>query len=93
MKANSKFFGPNISLGYIGDKNQTERSFIFHQKYKNKIIGYKTGDIVKKTGFQKELYFIGRKDTQIKLMGYRIELNEIELAINEIKHVNEAIVF
>ena len=26
-------------------------------------------------------------------MGYRIELNEIELAINEIKHVNEAIVF
>ena len=64
-----KIFGPNISLGYIGDKNQTERSFIFHQKYKNKIIGYKTGDIVKKTGFQKRIIFHRKKRYSNKING------------------------
>ena len=38
------------------------------------------------------LYFIGRKDNQIKHMGYRIELEEIEHALMKLPHINQAAV-
>lgn len=41
---------------------------------------YKTGDIVELDD-EGYLYYVGRKDTQIKLNGYRIELEEIESVI------------
>ena len=40
---------------------------------------YRTGDIARES--EGRLYFIGRKDNQIKHMGYRIELEEIESAL------------
>jgi len=88
-------YGPNISQGYIGDVSQTKKVFIsnFKKKIKENFLGYKTGDIVKNYGKNKNLYFVGRHDTQVKIMGYRIELNEIELCLNQIKDVNEAMVF
>jgi D-alanine--poly(phosphoribitol) ligase subunit 1 len=44
---------------------------------------YKTGDIVSKnkTG---NLLFHGRKDTQVKINGYRVELSEIENTISQL---------
>ena len=36
------------------------------------------------------LYFKGRVDNQIKHMGYRIELEEIEEGLNNIKEVEQA---
>jgi non-ribosomal peptide synthetase component F len=42
---------------------------------------YKTGDLVKETKYGLE--YIGRKDNQIKLNGYRIELEEIETVARE----------
>jgi len=88
-------YGPNISQGYVGDMPQTKKAFISNFKNKNKeiLLGYKTGDIVKNYGKNKDMYFVGRQDTQVKVMGYRIELNEIELSLNQIKGVNEAMVF
>jgi D-alanine--poly(phosphoribitol) ligase subunit 1 len=51
---------------------------------------YRTGDLVhEEDGL---LYFLGRKDNQIKHMGYRIELEEIELALSQITGVNQAAV-
>ena len=51
---------------------------------------YKTGDI----GFIKNdlLYVKGRIDNQIKYKGYRIEIEEIELTINNIKGVKDVVV-
>ena len=94
-KGELTIYGPNISKGYVGDPIQTKKSFVPNSKKlsKNKFLGYKTGDIVKNYGKNKNLYFVGRKDTQVKVMGYRVELNEIELSLNQIKDVNEAIVF
>lgn len=43
---------------------------------------YKTGDIVKRIG--EYLFFVGRNDFQVKVRGYRIELEEINRAILEI---------
>ena len=69
------------------------QSLVDEKINKEKFIGYKTGDIVKNYGKNKDLYFVGRQDTQVKVMGYRIELNEIELSLNQIKDVSEAMVF
>ena len=38
------------------------------------------------------LYFLGRKDNQIKHMGYRIELEEVEAAVHSIPGIVQAVV-
>jgi D-alanine--poly(phosphoribitol) ligase subunit 1 len=84
--------GPNVGLGYYNDLERMAKSFIQnprHHLYRE--IGYKTGDIV----YQDEsglLHFKGRADFQIKYMGYRIELEEIEAALNSLSVVNESAV-
>ncbi len=82
--------GPNIGLGYYKDEKRTNEVFSTYSEYGHyKTAMYKTGDLV----FEKDklLYFRGRKDNQIKHMGYRIELEEIEIAItncsNDIEQV------
>jgi acyl-coenzyme A synthetase/AMP-(fatty) acid ligase len=51
---------------------------------------YKTGDMaeIQEDG---EMYFAGRKDFQIKHMGHRIELEEIERGINAVDGVERSI--
>ena len=82
--------GDSVAHGYVGNTKLTKKSFFILNK-RNR--GYRTGDIVYEDKKNKNLYFIGRKDSQIKHMGYRIELNEIEVAINKIKGVKEVSVF
>lgn len=80
--------GPNISPGYYNDKDRTEQQFIQHPEinsYTEKI--YRTGDLVYEE--KKILWFAGRIDNQIKHMGYRIELEEIEAAINSIDNIQQ----
>lgn len=80
--------GPNVGLGYYNDLERTNSVFIQHPEKKYTERMYKTGDIVQKDrkGY---LHFKGRTDNQIKHMGYRIELEEIEAAFNSIPYVNE----
>jgi len=83
--------GPNIALGYYNDPERTHKVFSLFNKYGHyQTPMYRTGDVVKVEN--NLLYFYGRKDNQIKHMGYRIELEEIELAINSIESVNQAAV-
>lgn len=84
--------GPNVGLGYYNDTEQNEKSFIqnpFDESYFERV--YKTGDIVKYNSSDKKIYFVGRKDNQIKHQGYRIELAEIEHALNRISGIDEAV--
>ena len=81
--------GKSIAHGYIGKKNLTKKQFYFTKKYR----AYKTGDIVYENYRNKKIFFVGRKDSQIKHMGYRIELNEIEVVINKIPEVKEVFIF
>ena len=83
--------GTALSLGYYNCKEETEKAFVQNpvNPYYNEII-YKTGDL----GYYDEignLCFVGRKDFQIKHMGHRIELAEIETALTSIKNVDRAI--
>lgn len=70
--------GPILALGYYGNSEQTEKSFMQNPLNKNyRELIYKTGDL----GSYAEdgnLLFHGRKDRQIKHLGHRIELGEIE---------------
>lgn len=52
---------------------------------------YRTGDIVRRDG-DGQLLLIGRADRQIKLRGFRIELDEVELALTNSGPVSEAVV-
>lgn len=82
--------GPNVGKGYYNNPKQTSEKFFLESgiTYLNKRC-YKTGDIViVKNGI---LYFKGRLDNQIKRMGYRIELEDIENNINSIKNVSKSV--
>ncbi len=78
--------------GYWDNKALTEQSF-----YRVKIasgydhIYYRTGDLVKEND-NNELLFLGRNDRQIKLRGYRIELDEIEFTLLKHELIEEAAV-
>lgn len=84
--------GPQVGLGYYNDLDRTAKSFIqnpAHTHYTD--IGYRTGDIVRQDA-SGCLHFKGRVDFQIKHMGYRIELEEIEAALNSLPGVLESAV-
>ena len=82
--------GPQVGLGYYNDPEQTEKAFIQYPfiKMRKKTV-YKTGDIVKKDS-NGIIHIIGRSDNQIKHMGYRIELEEIEAGFNSLDYIYEA---
>lgn len=83
--------GTCLSLGYYKDKERTKEAFVQSpevSEYEEKL--YKTGDL----GYYDEnglLYFVSRKDYQIKHMGHRIELGEIEVAVNAIEYIDAAV--
>jgi amino acid adenylation domain-containing protein len=68
--------GPMLAEGYLNREEQTKCAFI---KVKGKTL-YRTGDFAIKAD-AKGISFLGRKDTQIKHNGIRIELSEIENVI------------
>lgn len=80
--------GPCVGLGYYNDLERTTSSFIQDQRVKYAQIMYRTGDLVERApnGY---LHFKGRVDNQIKFMGYRIELEEIEAAFSSLNYINE----
>jgi amino acid adenylation domain-containing protein len=69
----------HIALGYWREPELTARSFAFDPKDPQQR-QYRTGDLVRRRA-DGLLEFIGRKDKQIKLHGYRIEPDEVEVAL------------
>lgn len=77
----------SISKGYFKNPEQTEKAFF---KAEDGRMGYRTGDLVfEENGL---LYYVARKDTQIKLNGFRIELNDISSNLNLLDIVNNSVV-
>ncbi|WP_394776486.1 amino acid adenylation domain-containing protein [Flavobacterium sp.] len=71
--------GDGIANGYLNKPELTSAKFIDNPFEQGKKM-YDTGDLVKWMP-DGNLAYLGRKDHQIKLRGYRIELEEIENAI------------
>ena len=79
--------GPAVASNYYNEITKNKKKFFKEKKLK----GYYTGDIVKK--FKKnEIKILGRVDNQIKLMGHRIEIEEIENQISDIFKIKECMV-
>lgn len=73
--------GSCLALGYYNNEEQSKKSFVqnpINNNYFERI--YRTGDLGKYNE-NNELIFCGRKDFQIKYLGHRIELEEIDRAI------------
>ncbi len=84
--------GIALALGYFRNREQTEAAFVqnpLHSRYPERI--YRTGDLGTYT-HGGEILFCGRKDFQIKYMGHRIELEEIEKAISGLSDVERCCV-
>ena len=87
--------GGNVGFGYFHNLEKTKEAFVQNPTNRNyRDIFYRTGDLVKYDVKRDLLLFCGRRDNQIKRMGHRIELEEIEHAIGAIPNVLEnAVVF
>jgi amino acid adenylation domain-containing protein len=73
--------GPQLSLGYWQDEEKTRLAFV-HVPGRNGTY-YRTGDRVRRAAPDKPLVYLGRLDSQIKVLGHRVELGEVEAAVRE----------
>ncbi len=81
-----------LMAGYWNNEALTAKSFFkLKQAAGYEHTYYRTGDLVKENE-KSELMFLGRNDRQIKLRGYRIELDEIEVTLLRNENVEEAAV-
>lgn len=82
--------GDTVSTGYYQRPDLTEKAFFTELRDGKMVRGYHTGD----KGYLKNgmLYYCGRIDLQIKLHGYRIELEDIENNIRRLPGVEHAVV-
>ncbi|MEU8972746.1 amino acid adenylation domain-containing protein [Streptomyces monashensis] len=70
--------GPGLAEGYAGNAEVTAARFVTVDALGGERV-YLTGDLGYR-GADGLLYFLGRRDNQVKLRGHRIELEEIEAA-------------
>jgi len=70
--------GAGVALGYLADEAKTAGRFITHPATGERL--YRTGDLGRYLP-DGNIEFLGREDTQIKIRGHRIELAEVEAAL------------
>lgn len=78
--------GNNIARGYLNRPDLTMQKFVHHPRH-GRI--YRTGDLVQLLP-SGDLMYCGRIDTQVKLHGYRIELEAIESHLSQCDGVEMA---
>lgn len=84
--------GVGIGRGYLNDSEKTNRAFIknpFSSDSSDRL--FKTGDLGRwlRNG---NLEFLGRIDHQVKMRGFRIELQDIEASLTQHPFIKEALV-
>jgi amino acid adenylation domain-containing protein len=89
--------GPLLARGYLNDSERTSETFIedptflkaFSTAGRSRI--YRTGDLVYYDP-DGSIHYIGRKDSQIKLAGQRIEIGEIEHHLQADDNIRQVVV-
>ncbi|HEY6802574.1 MAG TPA: amino acid adenylation domain-containing protein [Pyrinomonadaceae bacterium] len=84
--------GEGVGRGYLHDPEQTAATFIpdlFAGTGGGRL--YRTGDLAQ---YQMDgtIEFLGRRDQQVKVRGFRIELNEIEAVLSSHSLIRDAVV-
>lgn len=79
--------GPNVGRCYLHDTENTKKAFpetpSWLQRYQKRWRVYKTGDLVYHRG-DGGLICVGRKDSQVKIRGQRMELGEVEAQLRQV---------
>jgi len=73
--------GPQMSLGYWKDSEKTAAAFM-NLSSRNEVY-YRTGDRVRRPLAEGPLTHLGRIDFQVKILGHRVELGEIEAKVRK----------
>jgi acyl carrier protein len=79
---------PHLALGYWRQPEASARVFSESSDTGRR---YRTGDLGRRLA-DGTIEFIGRRDTQVKILGHRIEVGEIEQALLRLDSVDQAIV-
>ncbi|ODA75946.1 hypothetical protein RJ55_08587 [Drechmeria coniospora] len=80
--------GPLVGLGYLNDSKKTQSAFVqdppwlFSVARRNGKL-YRTGDLVRYRD-DGTIVYMGRKDTQVKIRGQRVELGEVETRLRQL---------
>lgn len=84
--------GDSVSPGYFNNNEMTKKHFFTIKDGQKDRRAYRTGDIayIDKNNL---IYYCGRKDFQIKLNGYRIEIEDIENNLRKLDSINNTVVF
>ena len=78
--------GHGLAKGYLHDPHKTKDKFVELQGR----IFYKTGDLARFCGVG-DLQILGRNDSQVKVRGFRIELEEIEYKIKSFSGIKDCV--
>ncbi|MFD3581566.1 amino acid adenylation domain-containing protein [Streptomyces sp. NPDC058683] len=84
--------GIGLARGYVSDPALTAVMFLpcpFGDRPGERM--YRTGDLARR-GEQGELEFVGRRDAQLKIRGYRVDPGDVEAALTEHPGVGPAVV-
>lgn len=79
--------GDGLALGYWNDLEKTKEKFVMIKHNGKTIKVYKTGDLAKYNE-NNEIVYIGRNDKQVKVRGFRMELDEINCAVQKIPQIS-----
>ncbi|KAF8587753.1 amino acid adenylation [Ramaria rubella] len=72
--------GPQVARGYLNNPEQTAKAFI-DDPFRPGSRMYATGDLVRMSPIDGSFSYLGRRDTQIKIHGLRVEIGEIETVL------------
>lgn len=73
--------GPQMSLGYWNDPAKTASAFTIPEGHTERF--YRTGDRVRRPVGSRPLTHLGRVDFQVKILGHRVELGEVEAVVRK----------
>lgn len=81
--------GVGLADGYWGDAPRTATAFVTNPHTGERL--YRTGDLGR---WQRdgEVEFLGREDFQVKIQGFRVELGEIEAALDGLAEIERSVV-
>jgi acyl transferase domain-containing protein len=84
--------GECLAEGYLGNEVLTKEKFsTLKLTDSDNIRMYRTGDIARYLP-DGNIEFLGREDEQVKISGHRIELGEVEIALNKLPNIKQAVV-